>query len=59
MILQWKKDLEYKKLYDTLDAEFMIFDEIFNARKKVGITQEDVSKRMGIGKDNCCSIKVR
>jgi hypothetical protein len=34
MIEQWKKDPEYKKSYDALDAEFMIFDEIFNARKK-------------------------
>ena len=45
MIEQWEKDSEYKKSYDALDAEFMIFDEIFNARKKGKITQEDVSER--------------
>lgn len=50
MIKGWMKDPKFKKAYDELADEFSIFDEMLLARKKAGLTQEEVADRMGTKK---------
>lgn len=47
MVAEWKKDPEFRKEYDALEAEFALFDELLKARKRAGLTQEEVAMRMG------------
>ena len=46
MIATWKKDPEFRKAYDALEEEFALFDELFKARRRVGLTQAEVAERM-------------
>ena len=46
MIVTWKKDPEFRKAYDALEEEFALFDELFKARSRVGLTQAEVAERM-------------
>lgn len=41
-----KKDPEFRKVYDSLEEEFALFDELFKARRRVGLTQAEVAERM-------------
>lgn len=50
MINKWMKDPKFKRSYDDLADEFAVFDEMLLARKKAGLTQEDVAVRMGTKK---------
>ena len=47
MLKEWKQDPAFQQEYDALEAEFLLFDEMLNARKKAGLTQADVAERMG------------
>ena len=42
------KDVEFKKEYDALDAEFSIIQALLDARKTAGLTQTDLAERTGI-----------
>ena len=47
MLEEWKRDPDFQKAYDDLEAEFLLFDELLKARKEAGLTQSDVAERMG------------
>ncbi|MBE2224132.1 MAG: helix-turn-helix transcriptional regulator [Anaerolineae bacterium] len=47
MLKEWKQDPAFQQEYDALEAEFLLFDELLNARKEAGLTQADVADRMG------------
>lgn len=47
MMAEWKKDPAFCREYDALEEEFVLFDELLRARKKAGLTQEEVARRMG------------
>lgn len=47
MIADWMKDPAFKAEYDALEDEFAIFDEVLKARKRAGLTQEQIAVRMG------------
>lgn len=50
MIQNWFKDPKFAEAYAALDEEFMLFDAMLEARKKAGLTQEEVAERMGTKK---------
>ena len=47
MVKEWKQDPAFQEEYNALDAEFLLFDELLNARKEAGLTQADIADRMG------------
>jgi len=47
MVKEWKRDPAFQKEYDALEEEFLLFDELLNARKEAGLTQADVAERIG------------
>jgi transcriptional regulator with XRE-family HTH domain len=47
MVAEWKKDPNFLKEYDALEDEFELLEQLVSARKKAGLTQEDVAERMG------------
>ncbi|MCA9952993.1 MAG: helix-turn-helix transcriptional regulator [Anaerolineales bacterium] len=47
MVKDWQQDPAFQQEYDALEAEFLLFDELLNARKEAGLTQADVAHRMG------------
>lgn len=46
MITGWKQDPAFRKAYDALEEEFTLFDELFTARRRAGLTQAQVAERM-------------
>src|SRR4030065_1792870 len=44
---QWLKDVEVRKEYDALKAEFQLAEEIIKARAKAKITQAELARRIG------------
>ena len=47
MINEWMRDPEFKREYDALESEFVLFDELIKARHSAGLTQSEVAERMG------------
>jgi DNA-binding XRE family transcriptional regulator len=47
MVTEWMNDPDFKAEYDALEDEFEILDAFLEARKRTGLTQEEVAKRMG------------
>jgi transcriptional regulator with XRE-family HTH domain len=47
MIKKMLSDPEVKVEYDALEDEFAFFDEFLKARKRAGLTQEEIATRMG------------
>jgi len=47
MVRKMLKNPEVKAEYDALDAEFALLDECLAARRRAGLTQAEVAKRMG------------
>jgi transcriptional regulator with XRE-family HTH domain len=47
MVSDWMKDPEFKVAYDALEDDFTLFDECLKARKRIGLTQEQIADRMG------------
>jgi DNA-binding XRE family transcriptional regulator len=43
---------EVKAEYDQLEAEFVLIDTLITMRKKAGLTQEQVAKKMDTRKSN-------
>ncbi len=41
------QDLEFKVAYDALEEEFALASALIEARAGVGLTQEEVTQRMG------------
>ncbi len=46
MMEKWKKDPAFMAEYDALEDEFALLDELLKARKKAGMTQEEVALAM-------------
>lgn len=47
MVEEWKRDPEFKAAYDELGTEYVLLRELLQARKRAGLTQADVAKKMG------------
>lgn len=47
MVKSWMRDPIFKAEYDALEPEFALIKEMLQARKRAGLTQADVAKRMG------------
>jgi ribosome-binding protein aMBF1 (putative translation factor) len=44
---EWMKDPAFKAEYEGLAPEFEIAGELIQARKRAGLSQEEVARRMG------------
>jgi DNA-binding XRE family transcriptional regulator len=47
MVEEWKQDPEFKAAYDEMGTEYVLLRELLQARKRTGLTQADVAKKMG------------
>jgi DNA-binding XRE family transcriptional regulator len=47
MLAGWMKDPAFKAEYDALEEEHQLLREMLRARKRAGLTQEDVADSMG------------
>lgn len=47
MVVEWMRDPAFKLEYDALETEYQLLREMLQARKRAGLTQEDVAERMG------------
>lgn len=47
MVEAWKKDPEFKVAYNELETEYALFRELLLARRRAGLTQAQVAKKMG------------
>jgi len=47
MLAESMKDAAFRKAYKEAEQDFAFFDECVEARKRAGMTQGDVAKRMG------------
>ena len=46
------KNSEVKNEYDLLESEFVLIDTLLSMRKKSGLTQDEIAKKMGTQKGN-------
>jgi transcriptional regulator with XRE-family HTH domain len=44
---KWLKEPKYKKAYDALEEEFVLASAVMEVRKRAGLTQEELARRMG------------
>ncbi len=51
------KDPSFKKEYDELEPEFAIMRAMVDARKKTGLTQEELSVRTGIAQSDISKLE--
>lgn len=51
------KDPEFKAEYDALEPEFAIIHAMIDARKKSGITQEELAKKAGMSQGDISKIE--
>jgi transcriptional regulator with XRE-family HTH domain len=47
MVTEWQEDPAFRNAYEALAEEFALFDALFKARTKAGLTQAEVAERMG------------
>ena len=47
MLKEWQQDPNFQQEYNELEEEFLLFDQLLQARKTAGFTQSDVANRMG------------
>lgn len=47
MLTEWLNQPDFKAEYDSLELEYQLLREMLRARKRAGLTQEDVAIRMG------------
>lgn len=47
MISEWMTDLAFKAEYDALEEEYQLLSEMLHARKRAGLTQQEVATQMG------------
>ena len=43
---KWMKDPEYRREYDALEEEFALILEVAKARRRAGLSQAELAKRM-------------
>lgn len=43
---RWMKDPEYRREYDALEEEFALILEVAKARKRAGLSQAELARRM-------------
>ena len=43
---KWMKDPEYRREYDALEEEFALILEVAKARKRAGLSQAELARRM-------------
>jgi transcriptional regulator with XRE-family HTH domain len=43
---KWMEDPEYRREYEALEEEFALASAMIKARKRAGLTQEDLAKEM-------------
>ncbi len=43
---KWMKSPAYRREYEALEEEFALFNAMMSARRRAGLTQADVAKRM-------------
>ena len=51
------KDPDFKKEYDSLEAEYQLINAIINARKTTRITQKQLSEKTGIAQSDISKIE--
>lgn len=51
------KDENFKKEYDALEPEFMIIQAIIDERKRLGMTQKELSQKTGITQSDISKIE--
>ena len=51
------KDPEFKAEWDALDPEFAVIEAILAARKKSGLTQQQLSERTGIAQTDISKLE--
>jgi ribosome-binding protein aMBF1 (putative translation factor) len=44
---RWMKQPEYRKAYEALEEEFVLASAVMDVRKRAGLTQEELARRMG------------
>jgi DNA-binding XRE family transcriptional regulator len=47
MVAEWMKEPAFRAEFNVLEEEFQLLREMLHARKRAGLTQEDVAMRMG------------
>lgn len=47
MVKEWKREPEFKAVYDELEMEITLLRELLLARQRAGLTQADVAQKMG------------
>jgi len=47
MVAEWMTDPSFRLEYNALEEEYQLLREMLHARKRAGLTQEDVAARMG------------
>lgn len=52
-----RTDTEYQEVCDVLAEEFDLVSNMVNARKRAGLTQQDVAQRMGISQSAVAKIE--
>ncbi len=43
---RWSREARYRKAYDALQDEFVIAQAMIDARKRAGLTQTEIAKRI-------------
>ena len=44
---KWIKEPRYRKAYEALEEEFALAAAVIDARSRVGLTQQELAKKMG------------
>jgi len=51
------EDPEFKKEYDALESDYKVIQAVIDARKKLNLTQKDLSERSGINQADISRIE--
>ena len=44
---KWLKEPKYRKAYESLEEEFVLAAAVIDVRKRAGLTQQDLARKMG------------
>ncbi len=44
---KWLKEPKYRKAYEALEEEFVLASAVMEVRKRAGLTQEQLARKMG------------
>jgi transcriptional regulator with XRE-family HTH domain len=44
---RWMKQPKYRRAYDALEEEFVLAGAVIGARRRAGLTQEQLARKMG------------